>query len=72
MIDGTVETRFAMGFSTHLAAGLGGFEWIDLDTPLLLAEDPVIGGCRMDGPSYHPDAETPGHGASTVVRHRVG
>ena len=41
MIGGMVETRIAMGFSAHLAAGLGGFDWIDLDTPLLLAEDPV-------------------------------
>jgi len=35
MIGGMVETRIAMGFSAHFAAGLGGFDWIDLDTPLL-------------------------------------
>ncbi|CAN6445946.1 unnamed protein product [Victoria cruziana] len=44
MIGGMVETRLAMGFSGHLAAGLGCFKFVDLDTPLLLAEDPVIGG----------------------------
>ncbi|RWW57407.1 hypothetical protein BHE74_00035814, partial [Ensete ventricosum] len=44
MIGGMVETRLAMGFSGHLAAGLGCFSFIDLDTPLLLSEDPVIGG----------------------------
>ncbi|GJN05863.1 hypothetical protein PR202_ga23532 [Eleusine coracana subsp. coracana] len=44
MIGGMVETRIAMGFAGHLAAGLGCFSFIDLDTPLLLSEDPVYGG----------------------------
>ncbi|OVA04948.1 Mandelate racemase/muconate lactonizing enzyme [Macleaya cordata] len=44
MIGGMVETRLAMGFAGHLAAGLGCFKFIDLDTPLLLSEDPVVGG----------------------------
>ncbi|URD80837.1 Mandelate racemase / muconate lactonizing enzyme, N-terminal domain [Musa troglodytarum] len=47
MIGGMVETRLAMGFSGHLAAGLGCFSFIDLDTPLLLSEDPVIGGYEV-------------------------
>jgi len=62
MIGGMVETRLAMGFSAHFAAGLGGFEWIDLDTPMLLADDPVEGGCKAAGPHYVLDAETAGHG----------
>jgi L-alanine-DL-glutamate epimerase-like enolase superfamily enzyme len=62
MIGGMVETRIAMGFSAHLAAGLGGFDWIDLDTPLLLAEDPVRGGYRVDGATYYLDAIDAGHG----------
>ncbi|KAF8738118.1 hypothetical protein HU200_013990 [Digitaria exilis] len=44
MIGGMVETRIAMGFAGHLAAGLGCFSFVDLDTPLLLSEDPVYGG----------------------------
>ncbi|KAJ3694450.1 hypothetical protein LUZ60_009930 [Juncus effusus] len=44
MIGGMVETRLAMGFAAHFAAGLGCFSFVDLDTPLLLAEDPVFGG----------------------------
>ncbi|XP_074312244.1 L-Ala-D/L-amino acid epimerase isoform X2 [Silene latifolia] len=44
MIGGMVETRLAMGFAGHLAAGLGCFNFIDLDTPILLSEDPVCGG----------------------------
>ena len=41
MIGGMVETRLAMGTSACLAAGLGGFAFIDLDTPLFLAETPT-------------------------------
>ncbi|GJZ99554.1 L-Ala-D/L-amino acid epimerase [Tanacetum coccineum] len=52
MIGGMVETRLAMGFSGHLAAGIGGFKFIDLDTPLLLAEDPVFEGYEVSGPTY--------------------
>ncbi|KAK4778597.1 hypothetical protein SAY86_006125 [Trapa natans] len=52
MIGGMVETRLAMGFAGHLAAGLGCFKFIDLDTPLLLSEDPVIGGYQVSGSLY--------------------
>ncbi len=62
MIGGMVETRIAMGFSAHYAAGLGGFDWIDLDTPLLLAEDPVCGGYIAEGPCYQLDVGSYGHG----------
>lgn len=44
MIGGMVETRLAMGTSASIAAGLGGFAYVDLDTPLFLAEDPFDGG----------------------------
>ncbi|XP_058091427.1 L-Ala-D/L-amino acid epimerase isoform X2 [Magnolia sinica] len=53
MIGGMVETRLAMGFAGHLAAGLGCFKFIDLDTPLLLAEDPVVGGYEVSGAVYN-------------------
>ncbi|KAF6145909.1 hypothetical protein GIB67_028904 [Kingdonia uniflora] len=52
MIGGMVETRLAMGFAGHLAAGLGCFKFIDLDTPLLLSEDPVLGGYEVSGAVY--------------------
>lgn len=61
MIGGMVETRLAMGFSAHLAAGLGCFRFIDLDTPLLLSQDPVIGGYQVSGPVYR-FTNTGGHG----------
>lgn len=36
MIGGMLETEIAMGFSLQMAAGLGGFEMIDLDTPFFI------------------------------------
>jgi L-alanine-DL-glutamate epimerase-like enolase superfamily enzyme len=62
MIGGMVESRIAIGFSAHFAAGLGGFEWIDLDTPLLLAKDPVRGGYVASGPEYDLSGIRSGHG----------
>ncbi|XP_031278064.1 L-Ala-D/L-amino acid epimerase isoform X2 [Pistacia vera] len=61
MIGGMVETRLAMGFAGHLAAGLGCFKFIDLDTPLLLAEDPVLEGYEVSGAVYK-FANARGHG----------
>ena len=49
MIGGMVETRLAMGTSASIAAGLGGFTYVDLDTPLFLAEDPFEGGYVQEG-----------------------
>ena len=54
MIGGMLETRIAMGCSFSLVLGLGGFEVLDLDTPLLLASDPVTGGYRYKGPRLQP------------------
>lgn len=54
MIGGMVETRLAMGCSWCLVLGLGGFEILDLDTPLLMRNDPVKGGYRYRGPWLHP------------------
>jgi o-succinylbenzoate synthase len=56
MAGGMVETRVAMGCSFALALGLGGFELLDLDTPLLLATDPVKGGYSYTGPTLQPCA----------------
>lgn len=38
MVGGMVETPLAMGAAAHLAAGLGGVRFVDLDTPLWLAK----------------------------------
>jgi len=52
MIGGMIETRLAMCCSAHFAAGHGGFTFVDLDTPLLLAEDPFEGGYQRVGGRY--------------------
>ena len=74
MIGGMVETRIAVGFSAHFAAGLGGFAWIDLDTPLLLADDPVADGPRAGRALYRLDSNVAGNGAvlSNLREFRIG
>jgi L-alanine-DL-glutamate epimerase-like enolase superfamily enzyme len=47
MMGGMVESRLAMGCAAHFAAGFGGFDFIDLDTPLWFAEDPMRGALRI-------------------------
>jgi len=54
MIGGMVESRIAMGCSFSLVLGMKGFDVLDLDTPLLLATDPVTDGYQYDGPLLHP------------------
>jgi L-alanine-DL-glutamate epimerase-like enolase superfamily enzyme len=61
MYGGMVETRLAMGCSLCLAS-TGDVHSLDLDTPLLMTEDPVTGGCRYDGPRMHMTTDA-GHGA---------
>ena len=51
MIGGMVESRVAMGCSWSMVLGLGGFELLDLDMPLLLSIDPIQGGYQYEGPS---------------------
>ncbi len=68
MIGGMVETRLAMGTSACLAAGLGGFAFVDLDTPLFLAEDPFCGGYEQRGEAIDLRAVDVGHGC--VPRYR--
>lgn len=62
MIGAMIESRLGSAVSAHLAAGLGGFTYVDLDIPLLLADDPFSGGYTQDGMEYRLDAAAPGHG----------
>ncbi|KAI9101598.1 hypothetical protein K1719_023842 [Acacia pycnantha] len=52
MIGCRIETRLAIGFAGHLATGLGCFKFIDLDSPHLLSEDPVLEGYEVSGATY--------------------
>jgi len=62
MIGGMVETRLSMSASACLAGGLGGFSFVDLDTPLFLARDPFEGGFEMRGPELDLRGIRLGHG----------
>jgi L-alanine-DL-glutamate epimerase-like enolase superfamily enzyme len=64
MIGAMMESRLGSAVSAHLAAGLGGFTYVDLDIPMLLAEDPFTGGYTQDGMDYQLDSAAPGHGVS--------
>ncbi|EYF04340.1 dipeptide epimerase [Chondromyces apiculatus] len=62
MIGGLVESVLAMTTSACLAAGLGGFRFVDLDTPLFLAENPFTGGFAQRGPHLDLSGIDAGHG----------
>ena len=50
MIGGMMESRLAMSFSWSLVLATGWIEHLDLDTPLLMADDPLEGGYAYRGP----------------------
>ena len=52
MIGAMIESRLATSAAAHFVAGIGGFRFIDLDTPMLLADDPFTGGYEQRGGIY--------------------
>ena len=64
MIGGNVESILAMTVSACFAAGLGGFRFADLDTPLLLATNPFAGGYALEGGRISVAHLTAGHGVT--------
>lgn len=64
MIGGNVESILGMTASACFAAGLGGFEFADLDTPFFMAENPFQGGYRVDGERVSVAHIGAGHGVS--------
>jgi len=73
MIGGMVESKLSMTVSACLAAGLGGFSFVDLDTPWFLANAPFTGGW-LEGAAagaeqratLRVDQITSGHGIKRV------
>jgi hypothetical protein len=57
-----VESELAMTTSACIAAGIGGFAYIDLDTPLFMKGTPTRGGVRRHGPQMEVDSRCFGHG----------
>jgi L-Ala-D/L-Glu epimerase len=62
MIGGNVESILAMTVSACFAAGLGGFGYADLDTPLFLAANPFEGGFALEGGRISVAHIEAGHG----------
>ena len=62
MIGGNIESILAMTASACFAAGLGGFSYADLDTPLFLAENPFQGGYTLEGSRISVAHIEAGHG----------
>ena len=62
MIGGNIESILAMTVSACFAAGLGGFSFADLDTPLFLAENPFQGGFTLEGDRISVAHIESGHG----------
>ena len=52
MIGAMMESRLATSAAAHFVAGLGGFRYVDLDTPMLLANDPFTDGYEQRGGVY--------------------
>jgi L-alanine-DL-glutamate epimerase-like enolase superfamily enzyme len=64
MIGGLVESRLSMTAAAHLASGIGGFSFIDLDTPLFLSKDPMRGGRLRPNGRYELESRVPGVGVA--------
>ncbi|HVU02277.1 MAG TPA: dipeptide epimerase [Polyangiaceae bacterium] len=81
MIGGMVETKLAMSLSACLAAGRGGFEFVDLDTPLFMKEGGMLqeptggsgpvaatlaGGYEQSGSTLRVSSILCGHGVTVT------
>jgi L-alanine-DL-glutamate epimerase-like enolase superfamily enzyme len=66
MIGGMLESSLAMSTSACFAAGLGGFEFVDLDTPLFLLRAPLNGGFALRGDRIDVSAIERGHGVEVA------
>ena len=64
MLGGMVETRLAMTFSACIAGGFGGFEELDLDTPLFMKDERLEGGFEQRGPALDVSRIALGHGVT--------
>lgn len=64
MIGGNVESILAMTVSACFAAGQGGFDFADLDTPFFLSENPFDGGYAIDGGKISVAHIAAGHGVT--------
>lgn len=64
MIGCMLETKLGLSCSVHLAAGLGGFSFIDLDPHLDPSQEPFAGGADFADPHWQLSKTKPGIGIS--------
>ncbi|MDP3069885.1 MAG: dipeptide epimerase [Opitutaceae bacterium] len=64
MIGGNVESILTMTVSACFAAGQGGFQFADLDTPFFLASNPFEGGYAISGGRISVAHIAAGHGVT--------
>jgi len=62
MIGGMLESSLAMSASACFASGLGGFEFVDLDTPLFMKGSPFCGGFELRADVIDVSCIRRGHG----------
>jgi len=63
-VGGFLETRLGFTASAHLSLASKNIVYYDFDTPLMMVEDPVIGGIQYDNTGKITMPETPGLGAT--------
>ncbi|HEY3255811.1 MAG TPA: dipeptide epimerase [Polyangiaceae bacterium] len=66
MIGGMVESKLSMTVSACLAAGQGGFSFVDLDTPWFLKNAPLEGGWAEERATLRLDRIASGHGVRVI------
>jgi hypothetical protein len=62
MIGANIESMLGTTISASFAAGLGGFHFADLDTPLFMAANPFAGGGAFAGGVFSVAGVASGHG----------
>jgi L-Ala-D/L-Glu epimerase len=64
MMGGMVEGPLAMSAAAHMAAGLGGFSFVDLDTALFVASHPFLATGQQRDARWDLHGVSAGHGVS--------
>ena len=62
MIGCMLESKLALGCAVHLAAGLGCFDYVDLDPHINPEAEPFTVGPEFKSPYYTISDEAPGVG----------
>ena len=65
MLGSMIESKVSLTAATHLAASKKNITRVDLDAAILLAEDPVHGGFRIEIPKLYP-GNAPGLGIASI------